>query len=287
MVEEIHRVTVNNPNELDYNLLDQMYSDQLSCPCTSISTNYSSFINIEPQYHQLCSSDLVSTAWMNYHNNYDYNLFYPIDDYRIIATGYFQLLSMFCQYAHQTIDTALQIYLQNQFVSSRVVSKHLFESQINSSIRNWQSSMIERYFRTIELVEVMHLGNQLVSGAVILRTYIDTDPVVIVLEAMDYGNECFCALSRSCRSLTQIYDLDVGAQESIPFFSIPNFFIGCLPVEALFQSTLECFYNQSCMLEIDQYMYSPSGFSILFFCPRLKSKLAKRNCGVDRQTSVC
>ncbi|CAF4507434.1 unnamed protein product, partial [Rotaria sp. Silwood2] len=40
----------------------------------------------------------------------------------------------------------------------------------------------------------------------------------------------------------QVFSLDAP-----PLFMIPGFQIGCVPQNALFQSTLECFYNQSCL----------------------------------------
>ena len=263
LAEERHRESIRSPTESEYNLLEQIYTDQLSCPCTSISMNYRTFINIEPRYHQVCSSDLVSTEWINYNSIQELDLLYDPDDYRMVATSYFRLLSAFCRSANKTIDDALRTYFQAQFVSSQVISRQLFESQVNKSIHNWQSSTTERFLSTIQLIEVMHFGNQLLSGWVPVRIYMNGNSVKITSDAKYYNN-CSCALSQLCRSALGIYRLSNGSEEPILLFSIPNFFTGCLPVDSLLQSTLECFYNRSCMIEIDQHVYSPLGAAFNF-----------------------
>ena len=263
-IEKIHREIVRNPSESDYRRLEQIYGDSLSCPCTSNSMNYSTFINIEPHYHQVCSSDFVSDRWINYNDGFDPIVIYRFYDYRSIVMNYFLLMTMFCQESRQMIDDSLQVFLQTQFVSSQVISQQLFESQMNLSIINWQSSTIERFVRTIQLIQAMNFGNQLYSSLSSIFGHMNGSfGEVMIRTNQDIAN-CSCALSLSCRSLMGIYDLDDFSEFSMPVFSVPNFFVGCFPVDGLFSSTLECFYNQSCMLNIDQYMYSSLGASFNF-----------------------
>ena len=263
LAAELHLESIRNPTESDYNLLEQTYTDQLSCPCTSISMNYSTFVNIEPQYHQVCSSDLVSTEWMNYNSIQNNDFFYELDDYRSLAASYFKLLSTLCRSAKKTVDDALRTYFQAQFVSSRVISRQLFESQVNESINNWQSSTTQRFLSTIQLTEVMHFGNQLLNNWAREEIYMNGDSVAIAFYPI-YFNNCSCAVSRICRVVLSIYRLSNVIGAPILLFSIPNFFTGCLPVDSLLQSTLECFYNLSCMIEIDQHVYSPRGAAFNF-----------------------
>lgn len=245
LIEEIHRKTILNPSESEYNRLEQMYHDSLSCPCTSISVNYSTFIQIEPYFHQVCSSDLVSDEWIEYNSGSDPNALYRFNEYRGIVTNSFLLLEMFCQESRRTIDDALGVFLQTQFVSAQVISRQLFESQANLSIHNWRSTTNERFVRTIQLVQAINFGNQLFSSLAGIYRHINGDFGEIILRTDQYADNCSCALSPLCRSLTGLYDLDDYSEDSIPFFSVPNFFVGCFPIDALFQSTLECFYNRS------------------------------------------
>ena len=76
--ESTHRETVFHPTESEYLRLAQAYPSSLSCPCTSISMPYSTFISIEPHYHQLCSSDLISSQWILYtYSAYNEGIIYP------------------------------------------------------------------------------------------------------------------------------------------------------------------------------------------------------------------
>ena len=76
--------------------------------------NYSTFITIESFYDPLCSSDLVSDQWINYNNDFliSTKSIYDSNDYRVSAGRQFQLLSMFCQQARQTVNVTLQTFLQ-------------------------------------------------------------------------------------------------------------------------------------------------------------------------------
>jgi hypothetical protein len=54
LINDVYRETVLN------------YPNTLVCPCTVLSISYNTFISIEPFYHQICSSDLISSQWIKY-----------------------------------------------------------------------------------------------------------------------------------------------------------------------------------------------------------------------------
>ena len=68
----------------------------------------------------------------------------------------------------------------------------------------------------------------------------------IPLEPVSHGN-CSCATSSSCIELV-VYNNQI----------VPGFNVGCLLLETLFQSTLVCLYNQTCMDQIN-INYLPVG----------------------------
>jgi len=98
---------------------------------------------------------------------------------------------------------------------------------VNLSIRNWQSGTIERFLRTIQLVQKMNFGNQLMSNAVDVEIDMNGDSLEFIMEAEQPGKNCSCALSRSCRSPMRIY-LDQPEfsyiDDRIVLVYIPNFF---------------------------------------------------------------
>ena len=69
---EIRNITLSKYKDLS---LKQSYNS-LQCPCSKMSIKYKSFLQIEPRFHQICSSDFVSNEWITYL----YNLSIHLDD---------------------------------------------------------------------------------------------------------------------------------------------------------------------------------------------------------------
>ncbi|UJR17114.1 hypothetical protein I4U23_004010 [Adineta vaga] len=256
--------TIFQPTEFQYQQLQQDYSYTLSCLCNSISMSYSTFLTIQPNYHQLCSSDLISEQWILYlRQSRSCTPFCKFAEYRINAPIHFQLLAMFCQQAHQTINDAPQLFLQTQFVNSQVVPQQTFDIQWNSVIQDWISTTVNTFKRTIQLVRSTNQGNRLINVDNILPV-IDVISRTIKLTS-SYFSDCNCAISALCRVPMGILEYDQYSYRFVETYSMPNFYVGCFLIEALFASSLECFYNLTCMLEIDQYVFSaqPFNFSAL------------------------
>ncbi|CAF1033314.1 unnamed protein product [Rotaria sordida] len=247
-ISYLQQKTIHQPSEFQFKELDKIYSSNLYCPCSTVSMNYSTFMTIEPYFHQVCSSDLISDAWINYLSGSSLmNDFLPIFNYETSGVFHFQLLSMLCQHAQQTVNISIKTFLQTQFLSSQVISQNQFEAKINSSINDWKSRTIEQFLQTIKIFQVVSHGNQLMSEQ--FRYFvnnIDSNYTKIYLDVQEYFN-CSCTLSSSCL---------------IPM--VPNFFLGCSQIEGLMKSTLECFYNLSCMIEIDRDLIFSLGSSFNF-----------------------
>ena len=269
LTTKIYRGTVRNPTESQYTRLQEIYPNSLSCPCTVISMNYSTFIIVEPHYHQVCSSDLLRPAWISYTAQITANDPHIVGDYRIDAKTQFLLLKTFCQLAQQTVDDARQDFLQSLFVSSQVIPQQFMVPQMKSLIQDWISTTVNQFVRTINLFRAITQTNQLTNG------YSDVAPVSAVasreaiMKPQMYSN-CSCDLLHSCKILMFVYDLkivsndfgiepvDVTRDDYGPyrnfFYHPPNFFASCSPIEALLSSTLQCFYSLSCVMTIDYYM---------------------------------
>jgi hypothetical protein len=66
-----------------------------------------------------------------------------------------------------------------------------------------------------------------------------------------YG-DCYCAVSAICAVPSAIFN---SSSKTI-IFSVPGLYIGCFVIEALLQSTMECFYNQTCINQLRSYLVS-------------------------------
>ncbi|CAF1024292.1 unnamed protein product [Adineta steineri] len=225
---------------------------------------YANFITIQPSYHQVCSSDLVSSQWIQYNTRATNDTSsYTYFDYRINSQPQFQLLAMFCQQAQQIVDNGIKTFLQTQFISSQINSQDLFESKINLLISDWRTLILNRYLRPINIIRTISQGNLLMNSGLNNNFSItnSTNKNIKILPRI-YSN-CSCALSSQCMQFMAIFT-QISATVFIPIFEIRNFYIGCSSIESLLKSTLETFYNRSAMLEIDQYLYAPLGSSFNF-----------------------
>jgi hypothetical protein len=87
--------------------------------------------------------------------------------------------------------------------------------------------------RQLTLIRAMLHGNRLVSlYGTNFKYFLSTNPASSVLsEPMIYNDSCSCDLQMNCSSQTMFKGL----------------YMGCLPSELLFVSTLECFYDNECL----------------------------------------
>lgn len=259
----VHQDTVFNPSESKYIELEQKYPTSLSCPCLFISVPYSTFMTIQPEYHQACSSDLITVEWIVYNFLLNNDSYLSLGDYRLYAGSQFQTLAVSCEQSKRAITNALDGFLQTQLASSQVISKELFQLRFDSLIKNWQFTTTKQLLSTIKLILATTQGNHLTSGYLNADFTTNATSRTTKMKPETYGN-CSCALYQSCREVMAIYEFDLATDSDIPIVIIPNFFVGCYLVDSFLASTLECFYNLSCMLEIDQHVNAPLGESFNF-----------------------
>jgi hypothetical protein len=196
---------------------------------------------------------MISQRWIDYYNNFQLLIFTSSFDFRANAAYQFQLLATFCEQAQQTVNDSLQVFLQNQFVSSQVISQQIFLSQINESIEEWKSTTLNSFLRPIQLILVTNQGNQLINALHNFQFSLNQITGEFIPIPINYSN-CSCARSSTCRTNMGIFSYNWTTLNQIELFRIPNFFTGCLPVESLLESTLECFYDRQCMDTIEYYM---------------------------------
>jgi hypothetical protein len=101
--------TVKQPTQNVYESLQKKYPDTLQCPCRKISIPYEDFVDIEPRFHQVCSSDFITQIWIDFAFNINSTLIWPIDIRRSL-TAMWRLVATFCQMSMNTTISSL-----NQF----------------------------------------------------------------------------------------------------------------------------------------------------------------------------
>ncbi|CAF0953880.1 unnamed protein product [Adineta steineri] len=80
----------------------------------------------------------------------------------------------------------------------------------------------------------------------------------LVLDTPVGYSECGCDRSSTCIAQSSIW----SSQANMETFYVPGFYIGCYVIEALLQSTLQCFYDQTCMDQLQLYLPSASPMNV-------------------------
>ena len=247
---KIDMKTIENPTISQFLSLKSNHSSSLQCSCSNISIPYNTFFTIKPQYHQMCSSDIISSSWLELHSiiNLMQRDFIHVA-YDINAGSLFVLLSTLCDYSQQTINISYQVFGKSMLVTAQVISEEQFRSETDEVINNWQKTTINNFRHTIQLIRSIYHGNHL-AGAY-ANSFLDLSqrwhvfPSQLLLNSSFYYDQCNCMLSARCHSPMKAYD--VTSSVAVYLFDIPGLYMGCSRLEALLSSTLECFYNQTCM----------------------------------------
>jgi len=241
-------MTVKNPSIEQFNVLYQQYSDSLQCPCKTSSITYQNFIRFRPQFHAVCTSDFVtSQTWLKIdYPNDTINVNVPsyhrtnVDDFRHIASPFFQLLSSFCNLSLQTFNTEFFTFNFTTFITPNLVPQQQFDIQISQIINQFISNTARSFISSIRLVNNMTSANMLISALLsdsILAEYPQYDydfyesyngydyTIDYIYDRMDQkynssltGANCDCQQNPFCIQQAIVYGLDATTR----LFQIPG-----------------------------------------------------------------
>jgi hypothetical protein len=260
-------VTIKQPTVNVYTDLQTKYSQTLICPCTNISINYEEFISFHPTFHQVCASDFVTTQWINYFKvNSTMNIIFS--DFRSFGGSYFSTLSTFCNVSLETINNALLVFNSTTYVTKNVQQTDLFQSQTEEIVNLFKQTTTNSYSQALSMGRQMISGNALYSGLGTNYAYTTVGnnsfdqvfyPVSHTSEnSSNSSTTCSCKFDpNTCGKSTGIYTL---GQHMRLLFYVPGLWLGCYITESLFGSTLECYFNQSCLDIIYQSTVSMSKY---------------------------
>jgi hypothetical protein len=253
----VKTVMVQTPSLMQYTQLNSVYPQTLQCTCSKASINYDKFIHTEYSLHQVCSSMFVEQSWIDYlQQRSGIPIF--INDFRSTGSSTFQALRTFCQLIDRTIMDGLNRFYSNQYVSTSVIPSQLWELEITLLIYQFRSSLKNSFSLSLAMIRDMIQANALFSG--LGRNYdlqiVNNNSYVSVFP-VSYDN-CSCASSSTCVTPSSIYNYT----NQIRLFNIRGLYTGCYVTEALLKSTLECFYDQQCISQIQSFLTSSSPMQV-------------------------
>ncbi|CAM2712621.1 unnamed protein product [Rotaria socialis] len=271
-------VSINAPTFKTYSNLYITYSQTLTCPCTTISVNYKRFLNVKYTFHQVCSSIFVTEIWRQQLLQTPPQMTSYFRDFRGTRKYLFQALNTFCQLAEKTMSKSLTQFYSNRYISITVVPSDLFYLQLQSSFEHFMSLATNELLLSLEIIRKTTHANAFFSGR---WTNYDLHPTFsprlpyteILTQNPQYYSNCRCDISRACVEPSVIYD-KLGVTK---LFTIPGIYKGCFMIESLLQSTLECFYNQTCINELNSYLLSNLSLDVKALDPSLASRFVEKS----------
>lgn len=205
----------------------------------------------------MCSSQLLSrdylAAWLG--NDL---IIVPssISFIRQFLVAQFSILANFCILINQTVNVSLTHLLRQQLINAEVLTVDQFYEQSNATIKRFHLDMSLSLRHTLDYLQAVTHGNAIMSSYTSNWEF-KPSPLVnfstIRTRPVWYGN-CSCAISAQCSSLISIGNI-----------TFPGLYIGCLPSSVLLQSTLECFYNQTCLDALHYALFESMRTSALVF----------------------
>ncbi|CAF1302865.1 unnamed protein product [Adineta steineri] len=263
LVSVTHTTVVDAPILEVYSSLYQKYGTKLTCPCTNIAIAQRDFITLIPTFHQVCYSDFVKKSWLSYLNAASDK--YLSSDFRSQGGLLFQILASFCRLSQDTIKNSLNKFYSTRFISNDVLDEDLLKNQSRSHIETYKSTTAREFVNSFNNIRDAISGNQLLSG---FLTNFDFKPskyssepqaylVSYVSTVYNMPGRCNCDDTPSCIFPASINDNNTGHVILV----VPGLYTGCLLVEAMRQSNLQCLYNQTCLNEIKKHIRSSVSFN--------------------------
>ncbi|CAF2849745.1 unnamed protein product [Rotaria sp. Silwood2] len=255
------RIRINSvyqPTLNEYEQLYTKYSSTLQYPCTLLSVPYSSIIYIKPYYHQVCSSDLIEdNAWLLYFRGFSGS--FHTSDFRLRGLKTFTILQALCEKSNETIKNELAVFNNLQFINARVPTNNTFHIQTLTLIQQFQQQVLDKdkilasFLDLFELVRISIQLNQFIVGhtsnAKLLKLSISNNYFYRFVANKNWNNNCSCGTSVSCSRSEGFYCRITSCFATLaePNQTIPGLIMTCLLVDSLLTSSLECFYNKSCI----------------------------------------
>ena len=235
----------------------------LQCPCTRINILFRELVQLQPFYHQVCTSNFVKESWLNQIRallQVNRDLILNRLDFRHSYQSFF-LLTRLCELINETVRSSLEEFEDTQLVTGYLSSVDAFEHQMNASIQKFQTDLINVFFRFFRLTRNMSYVNQYFTNANMAPLPVADDYTTSFTIYNYFGrNEtswytCSCATDINCKSQLGLYDREYTEN---PKSLVPGLYRACFGLESLLQSTLECFYdNQNCLTYITNFYDQP------------------------------
>ncbi|UJR12301.1 hypothetical protein I4U23_016478 [Adineta vaga] len=234
-----------NPSYKRFSQLNHHYPTTLNCPCSKFAISYDKFVTPQVKFHQICSHEFIKQIWldrlfMNQNSSSE-----SINDFRIFLSFFWQTISNLCMTSNISWNNVFESFRSTRIITPTLVSEEIIQKQIEEGLRNQIIHSKTTLIRNLYALQSITKANHVVS-ALQTNYYLRYPPEHLGtsepprMTARKFDN-CTCLNTHGCPRPATIFD------NSSHLITIPGIIIDCLIVDGTLASTLECYYNQSCI----------------------------------------
>ncbi|CAF0785634.1 unnamed protein product [Adineta steineri] len=189
--------------------------------------------------------DFVAEQWWGYLWGEDD--VYACLDLQLLSIQ-FRVLASLCSLAQQSIDNDKSEFLNNKLVTLEAMSFSSFQAQIDSLNATFIAQTSDKFRRTQSFIYETFRANQLLAvpgtNWQLAFTTAADNYVVATVPRASFGNNYSCITSLD--SFSRPLYIDANYNTTV----LPGVVAGCLPIDGTRLSTLECFFDSNCILNL-------------------------------------
>lgn len=152
-----------------------------------------------------------------------------------------------CQLSIQSIQYSNNQFLSSLLISNDLLSKARFDRQIDVILTQTQTSAPALLTHLLFLIRSTSHANAIVTTYGTNYEYFKSPSTWFVhrlhSRALVFENNCSCGMNASC-TIPASFTPNNSSAERVTLSGLK---MGCTPTESFLASTLECFYNSSCL----------------------------------------
>ena len=179
-------------------------------------------------------------------------------DGRTLASAYAQSLRFVCEMSEATIQSIAMLYFGSSISSLQALPSSIIELHIKDKITEFVDTIPQFIFDQLRLISYSLSSESVITGlgtntaARVLPNVVNRASVDVNAYKMTDGSICYCSPTRTCTSPAAIYwdpteQTDGVYSVSGNRTSIIGMRTDCYPFDGFLASTLECYYDPSCL----------------------------------------
>ena len=255
-------ITKYSPNEHQFEQLSIRYPGTTRCPCSRVSIGFSEFIRLDITYHPVCSSDFISQSWIDASFNENVARISPVD-VRKTLSAFWQSIRSLCTLVNTAVSDGFDDFKARSFISPEAQTREYLQTQARLNLNFSLQTSLAKLQRNLLMIRQSISGNRFISGLntnyrLVTNYLMDIRPnrtngSTVGVKPVVLPNGCSCLETNGCPQHILLFANQSTTNGTI----VPGMMFNCQPFDGALASSLECFYQSSCLSLIQQALCIP------------------------------